>query len=542
MSVSGWIIVSIIGLAITLAYTFIIKLICSLLIEEESGTFFSVLLGGPTNYTNPAATIITVFSGITSAIASVFAVMLYCKKIPGNIPVILIIYGGVVLCTIIQFIVRFIQDEIIYADDTYIEIAGIIIGVLFSIGVIVFGTLSIVKAPIIKTSEQKIEIQSKLNENNIIKNDTLEIGKTQKELTKEQKKLEKQKQKELKLQSKLEKKQIKAELKAKRKEARRLFFSENKKIIIPVTIISIIILLIIILIAIKIHNNKVAEEIRLHLEEEERLEKERLEKVHEIAAYFIEHNDNPEVIAVNKDIVSEYEKKRKYLEKEINKAEKDWESEASESSFLNFGHKARVEEKADLYKKTKSDKARFERNNQDSYLEAKRYLDSLPNGFVSFYLKYKPEILQEYELLTKNVLEEQEKRNAEIAKIKQEQYQQEMQSVEEKRKLTNKKAEEQKKIDTVIRAISDWEDYLVVLRKLVQKNKKISFELLKECQNYLDKIEDLKDYIPNDSINNVERSQRYLEGIIAICDNKEELTIEIQEFKISFTKILNKEI
>lgn len=541
MSVSGWIIVSLIGLAITSVYTLIIKFVCSLLIEDKSGTFFSVLLGGPSSYTNPAATIITVFSGITSLIVSVISVLLYCKKIPGNTPVILILYGSVVLCTIIQFIIRYIQDEIILADDTYVEVTSVIIGILFSIGLIVFGSLSIIKAPIIKTSEQRIEIQSNLNEINKENNDTLVIQKEQKQLLKVQKRLEKQKEKEIKLQTKIENKQKKAEIKAKRKEARRLFFSENKKIIIVVTIGSIILLIIIILVALNSYGNKIAEEARLKSEEEKRLEKERLEKVHEIAAYFIEHNETPEVITVSKDIVDEYEKKRKNLDKEINKAEQNWEEEASQSSFLNFGHKARVEEKADLYKKSKSDKARFERNNQNSYLEAKNYLEALPKGYTSFYLKYKPEILQEYEKLTKNILAEQEKKNAEIARIKQEQYMQEKQSVEEKRKLTKQKEEEQNKINNVIRAISDWEEYLVVLRKQVQKNKSLNFVLLKECENYLDKIEDLKDYIPSDSINNIERSQRYLEGIIALCGNKDELSIEIQEFKISFAKILNKE-
>ena len=543
MSVNGWIITSIIGLLIAFSYTLIVKSLCSRFIDDVPGNFFSIFLfGGPNSYPNPAATIITVFSGITSAIASVLAVILYCKKIPDNITIILILYGSVILCTIIQFLIRYIQEDVIDADDLYIKITGIIIGIIFSIGLIIFGSFSIAKESFPKFSQNEIIIESESTVTNQVEKKKL-LKKNQKQEIKEQKIIEKQKQKELQLKDRIEKKQIRFEIRTKRKEKIKLFFSENKKTIIAVTITSIILIVIILIVSSYIYKKKVEEQKHYREEQEklkaqqrklrkEQLEKERLIRITEIASYFIERNENPECITLYENIICEYENNQKDFNRKINKAEKDWKKEYNDRSLFNFGHRERVEDKEDLYKNAKSEKAKFERSNKNSYLKAKCFLDSLPKGYLSFFDKHKCEILEEYKLILKKQKEDAEREF-------QESHKQAIQSVEEDRRLINEKAEKQRKIEKVLRAIKELGDLIDSMKTQVLEKKTISIKSISFLRTSLNNIVKLKDYIPSEEIKILKQIKMILMDTFEKTENINDIKVEIQIIDSLFNEILN---
>lgn len=74
--------------------------------------------------------------------------------------------------------------------------------------------------------------------------------------------------------------------------------------------------------------------------------------------------------------------------------------------------------------------------------------------------------------------------------------------------------------------------------KVIYKIKNIDFKYLAQVEKYLDIIEDLKDYIDNSDINNIERCKVKMLSLFDLCQNNEYLRADITLINSAFTNIL----
>lgn len=289
---------------------------------------------------------------------------------------------------------------------------------------------------------------------------------------------------------------------------------------------------------------------RLKIEEEKK-QKEKIakrnEKIQEIANYFFINQLTFLDVQNAYQIIQEYDKTITTLDNEIHKAEKIMtESILDANDFFDIPEMIGKKSKAKKSYYAQRDKLEnFENQNKSIYLQKKAFVSALPKGTEEFCEKYGSEIINCInDLINKakkeqeaQKVQEQQKEQARIEKIEQNKIDQ-IKAVEENRKNENEISEKKQKETECSRKIHELESFTFNFQKSVIENKIINLGHLNVLEGILDKIEDLKIFIPESDINNIERSKKKILASFENAENKNDVQVNIDIIKDSFNTIL----
>ena len=286
----------------------------------------------------------------------------------------------------------------------------------------------------------------------------------------------------------------------------------------------------------KKQEEKIAKEAKRKAEED----RKRDEKIQEIANYFYINQLTFLDVQNAYQIIQEYDETISTLNKEIHKSEKIMSESILETDGLfdipeMIGKKSRA--KKSYY--TQKDKLENFEN------QKKAFVSALPKGTEEFCEKYGSEIINCINVLINKAkkeqevlkVQEQQKEQARIEKIEQNKINQ-IKAVEENRKNENEISEKKQKETECSRKIHELESFTFNFQKSVIENKIINLGHLNVLEGILDKIEDLKIFIPESDINNIERSKKKILATFENAENKNDVQVNIDIIKDSFNTIL----
>lgn len=293
----------------------------------------------------------------------------------------------------------------------------------------------------------------------------------------------------------------------------------------------------------KKQKEKIAKEAKRKAEED----RKRDEKIQEIANYFYINQLTFLDVQNAYQIIQEYDETISTLNKEIHKSEKIMSESILDTDDLfdipeMIGKKSRA--KKSYY--TQKDKLEnFENQNKSLYLQKKAFVSALPKGTEEFCEKYGSEIINCINVLINKAkkeqevlkVQEQQKEQARIEKIEQNKINQ-IKAVEENRKNENEISEKKQKETECSRKIHELESFTFNFQKFVIENKIINLGHLNVLEGILDKIEDLKIFIPESDINNIERLKKKILASFENAENKNDVQVNIDIIKDSFNTIL----
>lgn len=183
-------------------------------------------------------------------------------------------------------------------------------------------------------------------------------------------------------------------------------------------------------------------------------------------------------------------------------------------SFLNFGHKKRLEDFSKELEIAKTAQDEFEMKNKNEY---HHYLTILESIDMDFYNINKERIINALEKMNHDAAIEQQRKLEE-----QEQNRREMiENIQREREIKNKQIEEKEKKDSVSKSIQELENYLSILQANIREKLVLDFQILKFIEDTLDKIEDNRTFINPNDFNNIKRIQKKLNSIFERFKNDE---------------------
>jgi hypothetical protein len=248
-------------------------------------------------------------------------------------------------------------------------------------------------------------------------------------------------------------------------------------------------------------------------------------RVNKIALYIFEEIKDIQKIEDAITFVSDYKMKLKDLRKDVAKCQKLYKEEFMAGSFLNFGHKKRLEDFSKELEIAKTAQDEFEMKNKNEY---HHYLTILESIDMDFYNINKERIINALEKMNHDAAIEQQ-RKLEDAAIEQqrkleeqEQNRREMiENIQREREIKNKQIEEKEKKDSVSKSIQELENCLSILQANVREKLVLDFQILKFIEDTLDKIEDNRTFINTNDFNNIKRIQKKLNSIFERFKNDE---------------------
>jgi hypothetical protein len=258
-------------------------------------------------------------------------------------------------------------------------------------------------------------------------------------------------------------------------------------------------------------------------------------RVNKIALYIFEEIKDIQKIEDAKTFVSDYKKKLKTLREDVKEKQSLYEEELMARSFLNFGHKKRLEDFSKELEDAKTAQDEFEMNNKNEYHYYLTILESIDKDFyninkekiITVLEKMNREAVEREHIERKRKIEEQEQNRHEMMiKIKQE------------REIKNKQIEEKEKKDSVSKSIQELENYLPTLQSHVRDEQALDFQMLKFIKDKLDKIEDNRTFICANDFNNIVCIQKILNSIFDRFRNDEFVKPNIELIEESLCKIL----
>lgn len=237
-------------------------------------------------------------------------------------------------------------------------------------------------------------------------------------------------------------------------------------------------------------------------------------RVNKIALYIFEEIKDIQKIEDAITFVSDYKIKLKALRKDVAKCQNLYKEEFMARSFLNFGHKKRLEDFSKELEIAKTAQDEFEMKNKNEY---HHYLTILESIDMDFYNINKERIINALEKMNHDAAIEQQRKLEE-----QEQNRREMiENIQREREIKNKQIEEKEKKDSVSKSIQELENYLSILQANVREKLVLDFQILKFIEDTLDKIEDNRTFINTNDFNNIKRIQKKLNSIFERFKNDE---------------------
>ena len=258
-------------------------------------------------------------------------------------------------------------------------------------------------------------------------------------------------------------------------------------------------------------------------------------RINKIALYIFKALKDIKEIEAAEKFVSDYEEKLETLREDVDKSQCLYEEEAVARSFLNFGHKERLQDYSKKLKKAKKAQDLFVMNNKDEYQYYSTILENVDKVFFNI---NKEKIISVLEKMNRDAAEcehiEQQRKLEE-----QEQNRRKMiEKIQKDREVKNKQIDEEEKKDSVTKSIHELESYLPTLQTHVLGKQTLDFQMLKFVEDKLDLIEDNKAFINPNDFNNIERIQKKLNGVFDKFKNDDSFLIDINLIDKSLSKIL----
>lgn len=259
-------------------------------------------------------------------------------------------------------------------------------------------------------------------------------------------------------------------------------------------------------------------------------------RINRIAKHIIRELGNVEKVNNAKLNVSAYESKVKELRRNVRKANQVYRSESLARSFLNIGHKKRLDDYSKNLENAKTALDEYVMNNGDEYQKNLSMLESIEYNFFIENLEEITREIQKEELAAK----ERERLEQQKQIEKQEQEKQRLcDEVRNKRETEIRLLEERNRMEKVAKRIREMEEYMPVLQSHVREHRILDFSMLRFIEDNLDVIEDGKGLINPDDFNNIERIQKKLSGIFDMFKNDESFKPNINLIEESFRKIFS---
>ena len=296
-------------------------------------------------------------------------------------------------------------------------------------------------------------------------------------------------------------------------------------------------------------NSKKKQEERLREEKKKQAEDRKRQKliIHEIAEYLIRSQINSEDLKNACDTIQTYNHEVNSLKRKIKtiaNQKNEGSISAGTDSLLLLAADIVSDKIKDAKKKSQINELEtqlidFENNNKQKLQKAQNFLKSFPKETFEYCNTRWEDILKEIEAiktsLNEEKLEKQKKLEAQLLEARQ----QELNAKMKNNEIQKQEDEKNQKINNVISAIRNLQDNIPIIQNHVSEQQKMNFIMLQTVEDFLDKIEDLKDYIPSEYINNIERCQIKLNSVFDRCENKDDIQTDVQIIKDSFEKILN---
>ena len=296
-------------------------------------------------------------------------------------------------------------------------------------------------------------------------------------------------------------------------------------------------------------NSKKKQEERLREEKKKQAEDRKRQKliIHEIAEYLIRSQINSEDLKNACDTIQTYNHEVNSLKRKIKtiaNQKNEGSISAGTDSLLLLAADIVSDKIKDAKKKSQINELEtqlidFENNNKQKLQKAQNFLKSFPKETFEYCNTRWEDILKEIEAiktsLNEEKLEKQKKLEAQLLEARQ----QELNAKMKNNEIQKQEDEKNQKINNVISAIRNLQDNIPIIQNHVSEQQKMNFIMLQTVEEFLDKIEDLKDYIPSEYINNIERCQIKLNSVFDRCENKDDIQTDVQIIKDSFEKILN---
>ncbi len=238
----------------------------------------------------------------------------------------------------------------------------------------------------------------------------------------------------------------------------------------------------------------------------------------------------------------QYNEQIKKYDKELRNANDTLSSINSEGWFLNFGRTERLEKAELAVSRKQKEISKFKIENKTDLLNAQKVLKALGDEDGNFYKEFREEI----QTTVVSILDEKQKKlqeeNEKKAFYLEESKKKALENIQNEAKIRDKNLALQQKQDKVVFAINELKSFIPVLQNHISENKKIDFNNLSILEKHLDTIEDSKEYIPADCINDLERCQKKLTAAFNSCENKDDLQVQtsIDLIQTSFNTILKK--
>jgi len=260
------------------------------------------------------------------------------------------------------------------------------------------------------------------------------------------------------------------------------------------------------------------------------------EKIQKIASYILGELKDVKKVKEAQKFCSEYEMNVKKLLQEIERKQLAYEEEFKAGSFLNFGHKKRLDDLSKELENSKIEQSNYEINNRDKYQYYSTILESIDKDFFDI---NKERIEASVEKLNHDAIEQERLENQ---KKKEEEEFVKLQRIEEVKKEREEKIRQQENEErkaTIAKTIQDLDEFMPILQSNVKEKQTLSFQLLQFIEQKLDVIEDGKSLINQNDFNNIERIEKKLNNVFNDFRQDKDFIPNINLIEDSFHKILS---
>ena len=200
-----------------------------------------------------------------------------------------------------------------------------------------------------------------------------------------------------------------------------------------------------------------------------------------------------------------------------------------------FRRKKKLDEYSKKIEDNRTSKDKYEIENKNTYQNCMKILDYVGKDF---YEKNKAKIAMKVERLIQNASEKERIENQRLQEKQEQDKRKMIENIQKESDARNRRIEEQVKRDKVSKAIRELDDYMPVLQEHARDKQTLDFQVLKFVEDKLSLIENSKDFINPNDLNNVERIRKKLASVFNKFKNDESVQTNINLIEESLDEIL----
>lgn len=256
-------------------------------------------------------------------------------------------------------------------------------------------------------------------------------------------------------------------------------------------------------------------------------------RVNRIAQYIFKELGNMEKVDDAIFFVSEYERAVKCFENEISSEQEKHTEELKKNWF--FRRKKKLDEYSKKIEEHRTSMDKYEIENKNTYQNCMKILDYVGK---TFYVENKAEIAMKVKRLIQDASEQERLENQRLQEEQEQDKRKMIENIQKESDARNRRIEEQVKRDKVSKAIRELDNYMPVLQEHVRDKQTLDFQVLKFVEDKLVLIENSKDFINPNDLNNVERIRKKLASVFNKFKNDESVQMNINLIEESLDEIL----